>query len=298
MGVGYGDEVVTAANTFPSTVGAIAELGAKPVLVDVTNTFCMDVSQIQEVVTKNTKAIVPVHFTGYMTDMSELMGLAENRGIPVVEDACQSILASFHGQNAGTWGTSGAFSLHPLKNLNVWSDGGVIVTNDSEVAKSLRIMRNNGLSDRNNMVALGCNSRLDTIQAVVGNWLLPKTEEITKKRIENAAYYDCHLSSISQLRIPPRPKDYRIVYHLYVVFAERRDDLVEFCKQHGVEAKIHYPKPLYLQPALSHLGYSKGDFPVTDQHARSVITFPCDQHLTQEQLSYVVSVIKEFYEIP
>jgi len=295
LGVSNGDEVITAANTFVATVGAIAELGATPVFVDCDDTFCMDTSRIEEAITKKTRAIVPVHFTGYMTDMRQLMCLADRFSLPVVEDACQSILGAIEDKNAGTWGNTGAFSLHPLKNLNVWSDGGVIVTNDGELAANLRLLRNHGLSDRDTVSMLGCNSRLDTIQAVVGNWLIPKTNEIAKKRIENAAYYDRHFSTLPQIRIPPRPPDFRIVYHLYMVFAEQRDKLLEFCLNRGIESKVHYPVPIYRQPALSHLGHKKGDFPVSDVHADNIITFPCDQHLSREEMVYVVSTVKEFY---
>lgn len=295
LGVGYGDEVITAANTFVATVGAIAELGAVPVFVDCNDTFCMDPRLIETAITSRTKAIVPVHFTGYMVDMREVIPLAEKYGLHVVEDACQSILGAIEGRNAGTWGQAGAFSLHPLKNLNVWSDGGVVITDDATVADQLRLLRNHGLSDRDTVSVLGCNSRLDTFQAVVGNWLIPKTEWITSRRIDNAAYYDSAFSQVAEIRIPPRPVNFRIVYHLYIVFAENRDRLLEHCLKCGIEAKVHYPVPIYRQPGLSNLHLKKGDFPVTDKHAESIITFPCDQHLSLEEMEYVVAMVKEFY---
>ena len=296
LGIGPGDEVITAANTFVATVGAIAELGARPVFVDCNDTFCMDVDQVEAAVTDRTRAIVPVHFTGYMTNMRKLTPLAESLGLPVVEDACQSILGAIDGKNAGTWGLSGAFSLHPLKNLNVWSDGGLIVTNDDELAGKLRLLRNHGLSDRDTVSIMGCNSRLDTLQAVVGNWLIPKTEEIANRRIENAAFYDRELGKLSQISIPPRPEGFKIVYHLYIVFAEERDALLQHCIDNGIEAKVHYPIPIYRQPALEFLGHKAGDFPVSDAHTKSIITFPCDQHLSQEELNYVVDTVKAFYQ--
>ncbi len=295
LGVGFGDEVITTANTFVATVGAIAELGAIPVFVDCNDTFCMDVNLVEQAVTDKTRAIVPVHFTGYMTDMRHLMETANKCSLPVVEDACQSILGAIDEKKAGTWGNTGAFSLHPLKNLNVWSDGGVIVTNDDDLASNLRLLRNHGLSDRDTVSLLGCNSRLDTIQAVVGNWLIPNTEKIAAERISNAAYYDGQLSTIPQIRIPPRPAGFRIVYHLYIVFAEQRDNLLTYCLDRGIEAKVHYPIPIYRQPALQHLGYRMGDFPNSDLHAQNIITFPCDQHLTQNEMEYVVETVKEFY---
>jgi dTDP-4-amino-4,6-dideoxygalactose transaminase len=184
LGIKSGDEVITAANTFVATVGAITELGAIPVFVDCDDTFCMNVSLLENKITKRTKAIVPVHFTGYMTDMIKLKKIAKRYKIPVVEDACQSILASINGKTSGSWGDFGAFSLHPLKNINVWSDGGVITTNKLKYYKKLRLLRNHGLESRDKVKICGYNSRLDTFQAVVGNWLLPRAHSIANKRIK------------------------------------------------------------------------------------------------------------------
>ena len=296
LNVSEGDEVITAANTFVATVGAITEIGAKPVFVDCDDTFCMNVNELEKKISKKTKAIVPVHFTGYMVDMPKLKKIANSYKIPIVEDACQSILANINKKNAGTWGNFGAFSLHPLKNINVWSDGGIITTNKKKYYDKLKLLRNHGLVDRDTVKISGYNSRLDTFQAVVGNWLLPKAKQIAKKRIINASYYDKHLSKIPQIRIPPRNKNNKIVYHLYVIFAENRDALLKYCIKKGIEAKVHYPKPMYLQESLKHLKHKSGDFPVTDQHTKSIITFPCDQHLSNYQMKYIVKCIKSFYE--
>ena len=217
IGIGFGDEVITAANTFVATVGAIMELGAIPVFVDCDDSFCMDVSKVESVITSKTKAIVPVHYTGYMTDMRKLLPIAEKYQLPIIEDACQSILGAIENKNAGTWGITGAFSLHPLKNLNVWSDGGIIVTDDDEVAETLRLLRNHGMYDRDTITIMGCNSRLDTLQAIVGNWLIPHTKDIANQRIENAKYYDEGLGKINEISIPPRLKDFKIVYHLLII---------------------------------------------------------------------------------
>jgi len=296
VGVCHGDEVITTANTFIATVGAINEIGARPVFVDCDDTFCMDTALVEAAITPRTKAIVPVHFTGYMTDMVRLMPIAEKHGLPVIEDACQSILGAQNGRNAGAWGRTGAFSLHPLKNLNVWSDGGVIVSNDDALDRSLRLLRNHGMRNRDEIEILGYNSRLDTIQAVVGNWLIPSTKYISERRIANAAHYDQHLGRLPQIRIPHRRADMRIVYHLYVVFAENRDALLRHCVEKGIEAKVHYPVPLYQQDGLKFLGYKPGTFPVTDRHVHEIITFPCDQHLSRAELDYVIETVKGFYD--
>ena len=296
LNIKSGDEVITSANTFVATVGAITELGAKPVFVDCDDTFCMDINLIEEKITSKTKAIVPVHFTGYMTNMPELIKISKRYKIPIVEDACQSILANINLKNSGTWGEFGAFSLHPLKNINVWSDGGIITTNNSKYLKKLKLLRNHGLVDRDTVKICGYNSRLDTIQAVVGNWILPKAKQIAVQRIKNANYYDKNFSLIKEITIPPRPKNFRIVYHLYIIFAENRDELLKHCLKKGIEAKIHYPKPMYLQESLKYLKHKKGDFPITDSHTKKIITFPCDQHLSNKQMSYVIKCVKDFYK--
>ncbi len=296
IGIKAGDEIITAANTFVATVGAITELGAKPVFVDCDDTFCMDVNLIEKKITKKTKAIVPVHFTGYMTNMPSLMKLSRKYKIPIVEDACQSILANINKKNAGTWGIAGSFSLHPLKNINVWSDGGIITTNNYSLYKKLLLLRNHGLVDRDTVKICGYNSRLDTFQAVVGNWLLPSAKSISNQRIKNANYFDRELSKIKEITIPPRPKNFRIVYHLYIVFSEKRDELYKYCLKKGIEAKIHYPVPIYRQEAYKYLKHKKGDFKVSDQHAKKIISFPCDQHLNSKQLKYIVDTVKSFYK--
>lgn len=295
LGIGAGDEVITAANTFIATVGAIAEIGARPVFVDCGDTFCMNTDLIEAAITERTRAIVPVHFTGYMTKMDAVMDIAERHGLAIVEDACQSILAEFDGRRAGTFGQAGAFSLHPLKNLNVWSDGGVIVTDDDGLNDKLRLLRNHGLASRDEIALLGYNSRLDTIQAIVGNWLLPQAEDIARKRIANAAAMDKALAGVTGIRIPPRDVGQRIVYHLYVVFAERRDALLAHCQNAGIECKVHYPIPLYQQEGLKPLGYNAGAFPVTDRHSQQIITFPVDQHIRPEQIDYMAQTVRDFY---
>ena len=295
IGIKPGDEIITAANTFVATVGAITELGAKPVFVDCDDTFCMDINLIEKKISKKTKAIVPVHFTGYMTNMPALMKLSRKYRIPIIEDACQSILANINNKNAGTWGLAGSFSLHPLKNINVWSDGGVITTNNYSLYKKLMLLRNHGLADRDTVKICGYNSRLDTFQAVVGNWLLPRAKSISNQRIKNANYMDQHLSKIHQINIPPRPKNFRIVYHLYIVFSEQRDKLYKYCLKKGIEAKIHYPVPIYRQEAYKYLKHRKGDFKVADRHASDIISFPCDQHLSKKEMDYMINTVKEFY---
>jgi len=297
IGVKPGDEVITAANTFVATVGAINEVGAIPVFVDCNETFCMDVNQIKQKINSKTKAIVPVHFSGYMTNMPKLSEIASKYKIPVVEDACQAILASIDNKNAGTWGVTGAFSLHPLKNINVWSDGGVIVTNDEKIYETLKLLRNHGLINRDEVEILGYNSRLDTFQAVVGNWLLPKAKEISNKRIENAHYLDSLLSTIPEIKIPERRINERVVFHLYMFRARYRDELLNYLLSKNIEAKVHYPVPMYRQKAVNYLNHKKEDFPNAENDAQNLLSLPCDQHLTKDELDYMVKNINDFYKL-
>lgn len=296
LNIKNGDEVITAANTFVATVGAITEIGAKPVFVDCDDTFCMNVDLLEKKITKKTKAIVPVHFTGYMTNMPKLLKLSKKYKIPIVEDACQSILGAINNKNAGTWGEFGAFSLHPLKNINVWSDGGIITTNNKKYYEKLLLLRNHGLINRDTVKICGYNSRLDTFQAVVGSWLLPKAKSITNQRIKNARYYDKELSKLKEIIIPPRPKNFKIVFHLYIVFAEKRDQLLKYCQKNGIEAKVHYPLPMYIQESLKFLKHKKGDFPITDTHTKKIITFPCDQHIKITEMNHIIKTVNNFYK--
>ncbi|MBI4354258.1 MAG: DegT/DnrJ/EryC1/StrS family aminotransferase [Candidatus Omnitrophica bacterium] len=296
LGIGQGDEVITAASTFVATVGAIQAAGARPVLVDVTPYFTLDPARIERAITPRTKAILPVHLTGDVADMEAIRELASCRGLAVVEDACQAIGATYHGQPAGGMGACGAFSLHPLKNLNVWGDGGVIVTNDAALNERLRLLRNHGLQGRNEIALLGYNSRLDTLQAIVGNWLMTHLPDINQRRIDNAAAYDVAFGAMAgDLALPPRRPGIRRVFHLYQVYARDRDALFEYLLAQGIEAKIHYPIPLPLQRGLAHLGYKRGDFPEAERQSTSLITVPVDQHLTSEERAYVVEMIRTFY---
>ena len=296
VGVGPGDEVITTANTFIATVGAIGETYARPVFVDCTDNFCMDVSQVEAKITKRTKALLPVHLAGQMTDMPALMKIAKKHDLPVVEDACQCILGNIAGKNSGTFGRSAGFSLHPLKNLNVWADGGMIVTDDDDFATLLRRCATTASRTATAWCCMGCNSRLDSLQAVVGNWLIGQVDFITdtpdqERRLPRSAASAAFPGSGCRRRFTDR----KLVFHLYIVFAERRDELLAHCKKKGVEAKVHYPVPLYLQEGLRPYGYKKGDFPVTDRQADTMISFPAHEHLTEEQLAYIVQTVEEFY---
>lgn len=294
-GVGPGDEVITAANTFIATVGAINEVGARPVFVDVDDSFCLNVDQVAQAITPRTRAIIPVHLTGNVADMDRLVPIAQRHGIPIVEDACQAIGSRRGGKGAGTWGLAGTYSLHPLKFLNIWGDGGVIVTSDDAAERKLRLLRNHGLVDRDTIVLLGCNSRLDSLQAVVAKRLLLDAGSIIEKRNLNARAYDQGLAGLAQVQPPARDAAVTHTFVTYQILADDRDGLLAHCKARGVDAKIHYPVPVYRQEGLRHFGYKPGDFPVTDKQAARTLTLPVHQYLTSVQVEHVVSTIREFY---
>ena len=295
--IGPGDEVITAPNSFFATAASIANVGAKPVFVDVDNEYNMDPNLIEDAITPRTKAIIPVHLTGNPADMPRIMDTANRHKLYVIEDACQAIGASIDGQAVVSFGITGCFSLHPLKNLNVWGDGGVIVTDSDELYEKIRLLRNHGLENRDDCAVFGYNSRLDTIQSIVGNRLMRDLDEITKTRIRNARVYDEALSKFREhVIIPPRKTNVRQVFHTYVIQGKDRDRLYQHLLENGIEAKIHYPKPLHLHQASQYLGYREGDFPVCEAQARSIISLPVHQHLTDDQLAYVIDEIRRFYE--
>lgn len=297
LGIGAGDEVITAANTFVATAGAIANTGARVVFVDCDERFVIDPSKIEAAITPRTKALLPVHWGGQPADMDAILALAAKRGLPVVEDACQSIDAAIGGRKCGTMGVAAGFSLHPLKNLNVWGDGGVITTDSEEMRDKLRLLRNHGMSSRDEYAFYAYNSRLDSLQAVVGNRLIGDMKWITDTRIKNAKRLDAALRPLApRVTLPRRSESERHVFHLYQFLTDDRDALLEHLLAKGIDAKIHYPTPLHLQPASRALGYKKGDFPVAEAQAKATLTLPAHQHLTDPELEYMIAAVKEFYK--
>ena len=297
IGVGVGDEVITAPNTFIATVGAIVAAGAKPVFVDVLDDYTINPELIEEAITPKTKVLMPVHYAGHPADMPSIMSIAEKHGLKVVEDSCQAISAAIDNKCAGTFGISGGFSLHPLKNLNVWGDGGIIVTNSSDMHDKLILLRNHGLKNRDEVQMFGYNSRLDSLQAVVGNHLIDEMEKITEKRIKWANKLDAGFANLKDyIMIPERKQNRRYVYHLYMLMVKNRDKLLSYLNKNGIEAKVHYPVPLHLQEAAIPFGYKEGDFSVSEAQSKSIITLPVHQHLTEKQIDFMIQKVRDFYQ--
>src|SRR3990172_2169694 len=247
VGVQPGSEVITVANTFIATVGAIVAAGARPVFVDCDERYQIDVTKIEAAISPKTAAILPVHWARCPPAIDKVLEIAGRHGIPVVEDACPAVGAKINGRFAGTFGKVNAFSMHPLKPLNVWGDGGIVVTDDDEAAAFLRLYHNHGLKDRDHVDIWGVNTRLQPIQAVVASRLLDEIEAVVEARIRNARQLDSGLSDLKEfVRIPPRPPQYREVYQLYLVSVDRRDELLAYLISRGIEVKVHYPIPLHL----------------------------------------------------
>jgi len=298
LGIGPGDEVITVPNSFIATANVIAFVGAEPVFVDVDDEYLMDIEKVKEAITERTKAILPVHLTGNPVFFPYVDYIYhENDFISVIEDAAQAIDAEINGKKVGGLGIAGEFSLHPLKNMNVWGDGGMVTTNDAKLAEKIRLMRNHGLASRDVCEVFAGNCRLHTIQAVVGLRLIEDVRNVSNKRISNASLFDYLLSNVDGVKIPPRQSYKRQVYHTYVIQVERREALIKFLAENGVETKIHYPVPIHLQKPYTELGYNKGDFPKCEAQAERILSLPIHQYLTSDQIEYTASLIRRFYGV-
>jgi len=297
LGVGDTDEVITVCNTFYATVGAIVACGATPVFVDCDKRYQMDVSKIEAAITTRTKVILPVHWAGASPDMDAVMHIASQHRIEVVEDACMGIGASLRGRSPGTFGRINAYSMHPLKSLNVMGDGGMVVTNDESLACWLRKYRNHGMVDRDHIEFWGVNMRLQPLQAIVASHGLDDLQPVLEKRNRNAARLDRGLTPLApNVVLPLRPSGFMETQALYMGLFENRDQLLVHLQNHEIEAKVHYPLPLHLQPAARSLNYSVGTFPVAEWQASHLITLPVHQFVEAEQIDYMVETIGNFYQ--
>jgi dTDP-4-amino-4,6-dideoxygalactose transaminase len=305
LGVGAGDEVITTPFTFFATAGSISKVGATPVFVDIDpQTYNIDPSRIQERITPQTKAIIPVHLFGQSADMELIKGIASSNGLSIIEDAAQAIGSDYirnsaPPQRAGSMGDMGCFSFYPSKNLGSFGDGGMVTTNDDELAKRLRLLRVHGAASKYYYQCIGINSRLDALQAAVLLVKFRYLEEWTAKRLKNAAYYDRLFDEIRHhelgIAIPYVQYNNRHIYNQYVIRVPKRDELREFLSQEGIGTDVYYPLPLHLQECYQDLEYAKGDFPQAEQAARETLALPIYPELTPEQQEYVVSKIEEFF---
>ena len=290
VGVGKGDEVITVSHTFISTVDAISRNGAKPVFVDINpDTYCMDVSKIEEKITEKTKAILPVHLYGHPVDMDPICKLKEDYGLYVIEDACQAHGAEYNGKKAGSIGDIGCFSFYPTKNLGAYGDGGAVVTDNEEIKEKLIQMRNYGQSKKYQHDFVGVNSRLDELQAVILQTKLKYLEGWIERRRKNAKIYTEVLQD-SDVILPVEKEFAKHAYHIYVIRSKNRDNLKNKLFQNDIHAQIHYPIPVHKQKA--YLNFNDLNLDVTDNICNEILSLPLHPWMGCEEILKVANCLK------
>jgi len=296
LNIGKGDEVITAPNSFLASASSVVLAGATPVFADVRADFNLDPEKTEKAITAKTKAIIVVHLTGRPAPIDELKAIALKHNLHLIEDCAQAIGALYNGKPVGSFGTTGCFSLHPLKNLAACGDGGVITTNDEKIYKHLLLARNHGLKNRDECSFWSYNSRLDNIQAAILNVKLKELEKWTARRREIAGMYQSRLKGLD-LILPVDSEKEKAVYHTFIIQSKKRDALQKFLSEQGVDTKVHYPIAIHQQEAARELGYRKGDFPVTERQTETILSLPIFPELTNEQVNYVADCIHEFYSL-
>jgi dTDP-4-amino-4,6-dideoxygalactose transaminase len=294
MDIGQGDEVITVSHTFIATIEAIILAGAVPVFVDIDEKTClMDVNQVEEKITPRTKAILPVQLYGQTVDMDPLLEIAKRHGLRVIEDACQAHGASYKGKRAGSLGDAAGFSFYFSKNLGAFGEGGFISTNDPEIYKKARMIRDHGSERRYCHDLIGFNGRLDEVQAVVLRAKLPHLSIYNELRRQHAGRYDQLLEGL--VKLPFTSSLNYHIYYTYVIQTPDRDELQVWLKEHEIGTGIHFPIPSHLQKAMSFLGYKPGDLPVTEKIAKEILSLPMYPELTDAQIDFVSETIRSFF---
>jgi len=294
--IGHGDEVIVPANTYIATWLAISYAGAKivPVEPDI-STYNIDPAKIEKALTKKTKAILPVHLYGQPADMDSINKIARKYKLKVIEDAAQAHGAYYKNSLVGSLGNAAGFSFYPGKNLGAYGDAGAVVTNDLTLARRVRMLRNYGSETKYFNDEKGFNSRLDPLQAAFLRVRLKKLNAWNKKRVKIANYYFKELSKIEDLTLPYVPNWAKPAWHQFVIRTKKRDDLIKFLNMKQIGTLIHYPVPPHLSKAYSDLGWQKGDFPITEEIAETVLSIPIGQFLTKKEQEYVVDTISDFF---
>ena len=295
LNIGNGDEVITTPYTFIATTASIVTSGAKPVFVDIKNDYNIDENKIEKAITKKTKAIMIVHWSGRPCELKKIRTICKKFKLKLIQDSCHAIDAKYRGKSIVKYGDICTYSMHPLKNLNIWGDGGFILSQNKLLVKKIQLLRNHGLVNRDKCSVFGFNSGLDTIQAVVANFKLKnKLNKITEMRIQNAKLFDKLLSNVPKIQLVKREKHLKEVFHLYQINLEKRDNLMKYLNKKGIDAKVHYPTPVYLQPAAKFLGHKKGDFPITDMMAKTSLSLPVHEFVSKKDIYWVAGLIKDF----
>lgn len=288
------DEVITAPNSYIASASAIALAGAVPRFSDICHCGNMSPKAFEDAITPNTRAVIPVHLTGRPAEMDAIIKIAKERNIFVIEDAAQAVGASLHGRMVGNWGDAACFSFHPLKNLRAFGDGGMVVTRHKWLNDRIRQERNQGLATREQCDYWGFNSRLDEVQAAFLRIQLLKLNYQTKKRRSLAFRYNKLLKPY--VEVPEENSGEYCVYQTYVIKTKYRNELRQYLIDEGIEALIHYPIPIHLQPAAKYLGYTQDDFPNTMRHVSQILSLPIYPCMSSEQQDYVVDKIELFFK--
>jgi dTDP-4-amino-4,6-dideoxygalactose transaminase len=299
LGIDVGDEVITTPYTFGATSGAIARLKARPVFVDIDPaTYNLDPQKVEAAITPRTRAILPVHLFGLAAEMGPIRDIAQRHSLPIVEDAAQAIGASYDGKPVGSLGTVACFSFFPSKNLGGAGDGGMVTTNDPELAERLKVLRVHGCRKKYQYEMIGINSRLDALQAAILRVKLRYLQGWSDARQRNADRYRS-LFTACELRdcvgLPTIPPNCFHVYNQFVIRALRRDKLREYLRKAGIPTEVYYPSPLHTERAYAYLGYKAGDFPQAEAAARESLALPIFPELTEAQQGTVVGTIADFY---
>jgi len=294
LGIKKGDEVITTPISFVASVNAIIHIGAKPVFVDVGMDLNINPDLIEKYITKKTRAIIPVHWTGRICDMNKIRLIAKKYNLFVIEDAAQAMGATYKNKHAGSFGEISAFSAHPLKNLNALGDGGFVVTNKKKLFNKIKLYRNHGLRGRDDAVVVGVNSRLDSLNAEVLNFRLSKLNSLIKKRQANINLYK-KLIETNKFQIIEDQILQKNAHVMFVVLCEKRDILQKHLARNGIQSLIYYKTPLHMQKSIKFLGYKKGDFPIAEKITKKVLALPHHQHLKKNEIKKICSVINEFY---
>jgi len=295
LGIGPGDEVITAPNSYLASASCIALAGATPKFADVREDMNLDPDAVSRAITPRTKAIIPVHLTGKPAAMKELMAIARQRKLEIIEDAAQAVGAELDGKPVGTFGRIGCFSLHPLKNLNACGDGGMLVTNDDKINQRTRLLRNHGQPSREECIEFSMVSRLDSIQAAILRVKLPRLAEINARRRTLAEHYRQRLANCAGLRCPTDGSGETSVYHTFIVQADKRNELRAHLESRGIGSVIHYPVPIHLMEVGRRMGHREGDFPVTERLAARILSLPIYPELKEAQVDEVSQAILDFY---
>jgi dTDP-4-amino-4,6-dideoxygalactose transaminase len=293
MEIGPGDEVITVPNTFIATVEAISFTGAKPVFVDIDEkTYNMDPGKLEAAITSKTKAIIPVHLFGQMADMDPIIEIAKRHNLIVLEDGAQAQGAKYKGKRAGSLGDVGCFSFYPGKNLGAYGEAGAVVTNNSQIADRIRMLRDHGQPKKYMHDYIGWNGRMDGIQGAVLNVKLKYIDQWNQQRKNNAAHYTRLLSGTDNI-IPPYIPDYADpIFHIYAVRIKNRDTMIELLKEKEIHCGIHYPIPVHLTNAYHHLNKRKGSFPISETYADQLLSLPMFPELTSDQIEYVCTCVQ------